>query len=77
MIEDQAQAMTWFSAWRSVRACSRHMSLLMSLTLFFLLAVRNVYTLFDYGDFVENSTDVAQSYIKLLSTTNRTEGEKE
>ncbi|KAH6912750.1 aspartic peptidase domain-containing protein [Coprinopsis sp. MPI-PUGE-AT-0042] len=31
--------------------------------------MRNVYTLFDYGDFVANSTDLADPYIQLLSVT--------
>jgi len=39
-----------------------------------LRSVRNVYSLFNYGDFAQNSTDRDDPYVQLLSITNLTEG---
>lgn len=42
--------------------------------LIFLRKVRNVYTLFDYGNFMEDTDDdVGSPFIQLLSTTNMTQ----
>src|SRR5688572_23236462 len=37
--------------------------------------VRNVYTLFDYGDFINGSLNLLDPYIQMLSTTTRDQGQ--
>lgn len=39
-------------------------------------SVRNVYVLFDYGDFIAGSTKQGSPYIKMLSVTNRSDGKR-
>ncbi|CAA7262972.1 unnamed protein product [Cyclocybe aegerita] len=39
--------------------------------------MRNVYSLFDYGDFIEGSTALEDPYIQLLSITNMTEAHQD
>jgi len=39
-----------------------------------LTPVRNVYSLFDYGDFIQNSSTLKNPYIQLHSITDMTEG---
>ncbi|KAF8158193.1 aspartic peptidase domain-containing protein [Crassisporium funariophilum] len=39
--------------------------------------MRNVYTLFDYGDYIDNSPDLMDPYIQMLSITNMTEAHQD
>ncbi|KAF8964425.1 aspartic peptidase domain-containing protein [Flammula alnicola] len=39
--------------------------------------MRNVYSLFDYGDFVKNSTDLNNPYVQLLSITDMVEAHQD
>jgi hypothetical protein len=67
MIEVAVQLMTWFSEWLSV-------SFLIQNLFVTLTPVRNVYSLFDYGDFIENSSTLKSPYIQLYSITDMAEG---
>lgn len=71
--EEHAQTTTWSLGWHSVS------KVLSSNTIPYLISgfyrvVRNVYTLFDYGDFIQDSTTLADPYIQLLSITSTSEG---
>lgn len=70
MIEVTAQIMTWFLGWLSV---SFGIFLLQNLFIT-PTPVRNVYSLFDYGDFIQNSSTLKNPYIQLYSITDMIEG---
>jgi hypothetical protein len=66
-----AQIMTWFLGWLSVSFGFFFEFKTFSLPL---TPVRNVYSLFDYGDFIQNSSTLKNPYIQLHSITDMTEG---
>ena len=66
------------SSWAWPSVCRGHCSFSKYVADLMPYAVRNTYTLFDYGDWVsESQNDRQDPYIQLLSVTNKTKAHEE